>query len=104
MKDIQKQGKICILDVDIKGVRSLKNTDLNPKCIFVSPPNLQVLEQRLRGRGTETEATLKKRLSRAVEEMNLGKCKTTWDYSIVNDNLDSAYEQLKMFIQQVYTI
>lgn len=104
MKDIQSQGKICILDVDIKGVRSLKKTDLNPRCIFISPPNLQVLEQRLRGRGTETEETIKKRLNRAVEELNLGNCKSTWDYKIVNDDLESAYEQLKMFIQQAYTI
>lgn len=36
--------------------------------------------------------------------MNIGNCKTTWDYSIVNDDLDRAYEELKKFIIDIYTI
>lgn len=54
VRDVQRRGKICLLDVDIKGVCNLKKTDLNPKCIFIRPPSLKALEERLRGRGTET--------------------------------------------------
>lgn len=104
MADVQKQGKICILDVDIKGVYNLKKTDLKPKCIFLRPPTLSALEDRLRKRGTETEEAINKRLTRAVEEMNIGECTKTWDYSIINDNLDKAYDELKKFIVNVYTI
>ena len=63
-----------------------------------------MLEARLKGRGSETDESMKKRLKRAIEEMNIGNCKTTWDHKIVNDDLDNAYEQLKMFIKQSYTI
>jgi len=104
VKDIQRQGKICILDVDIKGVRSLKKTDLNVKCVFIRPPSLKELEKRLRERGSETEETIKKRLARAIEDLKFGDCKNTWDFNIINDDLDHAYEQLKMFIKQAYTI
>jgi len=104
VRDVQKQGKICILDVDIKGVYNLKKTDLNPRCIFIQPPNLKELEKRLRSRGTETEEKIKLRLARAVQEINIGSCKTTWHHKIVNDDLDNAYEQLKMYIKQSYTV
>ena len=120
VRDVQKQGKICILDVDIKGVYNLKKTDLNPRCIFIRPPSLKVLEQRLRGRGTETgtfyskhkstrcisnvvvlivhfpkstEEKIKLRLARAIEEITLGNCKTTWHHKIVNDDFRSCSEK-----------
>jgi guanylate kinase len=43
IKDVQNSGKICILDIEIEGVKSLKKTDLNPKFVFVKPPNLETL-------------------------------------------------------------
>ena len=43
VEDIKKQGRICILDVDVQGVKSIKKTNLNPRYIFISPPNLKEL-------------------------------------------------------------
>ncbi len=43
VEDIRKQGRICILDVDVQGVKSIKKTNLNPKYIFISPPSFQAL-------------------------------------------------------------
>lgn len=43
VRDVQGTGKICILDVDLQGVRSLKKTDLNPRYVFVKPPSMEVL-------------------------------------------------------------
>jgi guanylate kinase len=43
IKDVQSSGKICILDIEIEGVKSLKKTDLNPRFVFVKPPNLEIL-------------------------------------------------------------
>nr|KAF6348672.1 guanylate kinase 1 [Myotis myotis] len=55
---VQAMNRICVLDVDLQGVRNLKKTDLRPIYIFVQPPTLEVLEQRLRQRNTETEESL----------------------------------------------
>ena len=55
-------GKICILDIDVQGVKAIKKVDDIPKplYVFMKPPSLQVLEERLRARGTETEESLQK--------------------------------------------
>lgn len=62
IKDALESGKICILDIDVQGVKLVKKTDLNPKYVFTKPPSIEVLETRLRARGTETEESLDKRL------------------------------------------
>ena len=53
-------GKICILDIDVQGVKSVKETEVQAKYVFLSPPSLPILEQRLRDRGTETEEAIAK--------------------------------------------
>ncbi|XP_059551781.1 guanylate kinase isoform X8 [Myotis daubentonii] len=94
---VQAMNRICVLDVDLQGVRNLKKTDLRPIYIFVQPPTLEVLEQRLRQRNTETEESLAKRLAAAQADMESSECKEPglFDLIIVNDNLDKAYWSLK---------
>ncbi|VEL28919.1 unnamed protein product [Protopolystoma xenopodis] len=60
-------GLICILDVDLAGVKSIYavRSKLNPRFIFIRPPSMTILEKRLRDRGTETEEKLQARISRA---------------------------------------
>lgn len=43
VRDVQEQGRICILDIEIEGVKNIKNTDLNPRYIFVKPPSMKAL-------------------------------------------------------------
>ncbi|XP_021782123.1 guanylate kinase isoform X8 [Papio anubis] len=66
---VQAMNRICVLDVDLQGVRNIKATDLRPIYISVQPPSLHVLEQRLRQRNTETEESLAKRLAAARADM-----------------------------------
>jgi guanylate kinase len=47
---VSEQGRICVLDIDIQGVRSVKQSDLDPRYAFINPPSFEMLEQRLRGR------------------------------------------------------
>jgi guanylate kinase len=100
IKDVQSSGKICILDIEIEGVKSLKKTDLNPRFVFVKPPNLEILEQRLRSRGTEDEESLRKRLQRAIDEMQFSQTNGAFDLIIVNDCIEKAYNGIKNFILQ----
>uniref|UniRef100_F7GHY0 Guanylate kinase n=1 Tax=Macaca mulatta TaxID=9544 RepID=F7GHY0_MACMU len=92
---VQAMNRICVLDVDLQGVRNIKATDLRPIYISVQPPSLHVLEQRLRQRNTETEESLAKRLAAARADMESSKEPGLFDVVIINDSLDQAYAELK---------
>ncbi|XP_014665669.1 PREDICTED: guanylate kinase-like isoform X2 [Priapulus caudatus] len=94
VREVQRAGRICMLDIDMQGVRSVKKTDLNPKYILIKPPSLASLEERLRGRGTESEESLSKRLGVADEEMKYGEMAGVFDYVIINDDVEKAYQEL----------
>ena len=70
--DVQRSNRICILDIDTQGVKLIKKTKLDPILIFMKPPSMEVLEERLRARSTETEESLEKRLKMAEIEMEYG--------------------------------
>ena len=98
MEDVLARGKICILDIDVQGVKAVKETDLTPLFVFIKPPSLDTLEERLRSRGTETEESLSKRLGAAAAEMEYGEAEGNFDTIIVNDDLETAYHNLRDFI------
>ncbi|XP_071101162.1 uncharacterized protein [Haliotis cracherodii] len=92
--DISKSGKICILDVEINGVKNIKNTDLVARYIFIKPPSLEILERRLQKRGTETPESLKKRMDTVKEALDYADG-NNYDSVIVNDVKEEAYSQLR---------
>ncbi|KZF25718.1 guanylate kinase [Xylona heveae TC161] len=98
VKNIAENGQICILDIEMEGVKQVKKTDLNARFLFLSPPSLEELEKRLRGRGTETEESIQKRLKQAENEMAFSKVEGVHDKIVVNDDLDAAYTELEEFI------
>ena len=98
VEDVLNSGKICILDIDVQGVKAVKNTDLTPLFVFIKPPSLETLEERLRARGTETEESLSKRLGAAAAEMEYGETEGNFDTIIVNDDLETAYINLRDFV------
>ena len=73
-----------------QGVRQIKATNLNPVYLFISPPSLAALRTRLRGRGTEDDAAVAKRLATALKEIEYAK-EGAHDLVIVNDDLNRAY-------------
>uniref|UniRef100_A0A8C6Q9F6 Guanylate kinase 1b n=1 Tax=Nothobranchius furzeri TaxID=105023 RepID=A0A8C6Q9F6_NOTFU len=95
VEDVRAKNLICILDVDIQGVKRIKETDLDPIYISIQPPSLEILEKRLRDRQTETEESLQKRLEAARIDMELSKEPGVFDVVIINDDLEKAYKELK---------
>lgn len=94
VEDVQKTGKICILDVELHGVRSMKRCSLDAKYVLIKAPSLKVLEERLRSRKTETEDSLQKRLKHAQEDLDaVSMDPTLFDYIIVNEDLEQAYKE-----------
>lgn len=79
-----------------QGVKQVKQTDLNARILFLSPPSLQVLEERLRGRGTENEDSLQKRLKQAKVEMTFAK--EAREKIVLNDDLDRAYQEVEEWL------
>ncbi|KAF9321583.1 hypothetical protein BG003_000898 [Podila horticola] len=98
VQDVKDTGKICILDIDLQGVRQTRASNLDARYIFIRPINLDVLELRLRGRGTETEQAIQKRLETARRDWEYGTDPAHFDHVVVNDSMDKAYQDLCDYI------
>ncbi|KAF2833602.1 guanylate kinase [Ophiobolus disseminans] len=101
VNDIAEKGRICILDIEMEGVKQVANhpTFPRPRFLFLQPPNEEVLEQRLRSRATDKEEAILKRLKQAKIEMEFAKSgEAPHDKIVVNDDLDKAYEEARKFI------
>lgn len=89
------QGKIIILEIEVLGARLVKDSFPLATRIFILPPSLNILEQRLRGRGTDAEEVIVKRLAKAREELAVSH---EFDYQVINDNLESSIELVESII------
>lgn len=88
---IWDKGKVIIFDVDVNGGKNIKRYfGDDALAIFVMPPSVEELERRLRGRGTESEEAIQKRLGRSAKELDES---VHFDRTIVNDDLDRAVEE-----------
>ncbi|NGP88208.1 guanylate kinase [Fodinibius halophilus] len=96
-----ESGYFPLLDIEVKGALNVQRIyDSNLVSIFIKPPSLEVLEERLTNRGSETDETLSKRLKRAEMEMQHAD---DFDYSVVNDDLETAYAEVKEIIESFIT-
>jgi guanylate kinase len=102
VESVQNSGKVCILDIDVQGVRNVKKSSLDPHYVFIAPPSMEQLEERLRGRGTEKEEDIQTRLSNAAEEMDYGQTEGEFDLFLTNDDLQSSFEKLTAKIKDFY--
>lgn len=93
-----------MLDIDVQGAIQLrKKCDLNPFYIFISPPSFEELEARLRGRKTESEDSILRRLNTAkweMEQMQKDTKHELFDVVLVNGELEQAYDDFKNIIKQ----
>ncbi len=91
------QQKI-LFDIDVKGAYSIqKNYPQDALLIFLKPPSLEVLEERLRNRKTETDEQVKKRIARAKMEIEMSK---DFDFIVVNDILEETLQQVKNILNE----
>lgn len=93
-------GKDVILEIEMQGAMKVKEKFPEAVLIFIVPPSIEVLKTRLIGRGTETEDVIEARLSRASEE---AEGMENYDYLIVNDDLDTAVEEMHSIIQSEHS-
>ncbi|XP_076368417.1 guanylate kinase-like isoform X2 [Tachypleus tridentatus] len=128
IKAVQEKGLVCVLDIEVEGVKKIKKTDLNPRYIFIKPPSIDALvefstwfglkplintltahmlfilvtfkKERLQKRGTETDEIINERICRAKKELEYGEIPGNFDTSILNDCLEDAYKELKNYLRK----
>lgn len=86
------QGKCVLLEIELKGARQIRKSFPLALSIFILPPSLAALEQRLRGRGQDSEEAIARRLRCAQEEVNAA---SEFDMQIINDNFETALNQIE---------
>ncbi|KZZ98497.1 guanylate kinase [Moelleriella libera RCEF 2490] len=97
-----RKGKVVVLDIEMEGVKQIKQSKFDARYIFIAPPSLDALESRLRGRGTETEDSVRKRLEQAHNELKFSQTPGVHDKIIVNDDLDKAYKELEDYVYKPF--
>ncbi len=94
-----EQGKHVILDIDWQGARQVRAKQSDVISIFILPPSIEALEQRLRARGLDDEATIQRRMQGARNEL---AHEDEYQYRIVNDDFASALDQLNKLFERAW--
>lgn len=89
------EGKVVLLDIDVQGAMQVREASPDAVLVFLMPPSIEVLEQRLRGRHTDAEDVIERRLRAARTEM---KTAPAYDYLIVNHDLASTQEAVRAVV------
>lgn len=98
---LMEKGYFPLLDVEVKGALNVQELyDSDAVSIFIKPPSMEELANRLSERGSETNKSLERRLNRAEEEMSYAD---RFDYAVVNDDLETAYAEVKEILESLIT-
>ena len=91
------EGFNIILEIETNGALQVKEKMPESILIFIAPPSLEELEHRLRGRRTEDEETIQKRLAQVKIELERSQ---KYDYTVINDNIDRAVEEIEKIVRE----
>ena len=97
VRDNIDAGKQVILEIDVQGAFQVRDRIPDARLVFIEPPSFEELERRLRGRGTEDEETVKRRLEAAKVELSQ---KEEYDITLVNDDLEAAVCELAAYVNE----
>ncbi|SKA74538.1 guanylate kinase [Paucidesulfovibrio gracilis DSM 16080] len=92
VREIVDRGGDVLFDIDVQGAMQLRESFPDGRYVFLFPPSRDELQKRLRGRGTDSEEAMARRLANAVREMEAAP---QFDHWIVNRDLDRAYDELR---------
>jgi guanylate kinase len=96
VKKLWDKGQTVVFDIDVYGgIRLKEKYDLNTLSIFIMPPSIEVLEDRLRKRGADNEERIHDRLAKAKEEISFA---ANFDHVVVNDQIETAFKQIQLLV------
>ena len=93
--EMLKEGLAVILEIEVQGAEKIRNLYPDAVSIFIAPPSMAILEERLRGRNTEDYETVNHRLVIAREEIRRA---VEYDYLVINDTVDNAVDRIETII------
>ncbi len=96
-EDALLHGRLVVFDIDVQGGIQIKARHPEAATILILPPSPQELERRLRSRATDAEEVVRRRLD--VARAEIAACMESYDYVLVNDDLDAAYTDLEAIIR-----
>jgi guanylate kinase len=94
------EGNRVLFDLDVFGKVNFDKVYPDATGIFIMPPSDEELERRLRGRGTDSEDVIQLRLANAKKEIEFAQTKGKYEYTIVNDDLNKAADELRAILKQ----
>ena len=97
IKEKIEQGYNIILEIETNGALQVKEKMPQAVLIFIAPPSVEELENRLRGRHTEDEATIQKRLAQVKIELERS---LKYDYTVINDSVERAVEEIESIVKK----
>lgn len=101
LRRIWNAGQFPLVDIDVQGALNIKKKYTDESIsLFIQAPSLKELERRLRSRGTETEQSLLERINKAKDELTYA---ARFDRIVINDNLDTAVEEIKDIVETFLT-
>ncbi|GFR45255.1 hypothetical protein Agub_g6361 [Astrephomene gubernaculifera] len=100
VQSVLESGRVCILDIDVQGARAMRRSGLKGIYVFIAPPSLEDLANRLAGRGTESVEQITRRLNNAKMEIESINEKGLYDYLLINDDLEEAVKRLKAIAER----
>lgn len=99
---IWDKGHIIVFDIDVKGGVNLKKLySTNALAVFIQPPSIEELKQRLITRGTDTTEAIEKRVAKAEEELTYA---TKFDKILVNNQLEKALAEAELIVKNFYQV
>lgn len=97
LERIWREGRVPMVDIDVKGALSIKEKyHGHVLTIFIQPPSIDALRERLSGRGSETQASLDERLGKARYELSFAH---EFDWIVINEHLDVAFKEVKDIVE-----
>lgn len=96
-EQLYTHAKDIVLEIDVQGAMQIMESGIECCAIFIFPPSFDILEERLKGRQTDSLESIKKRLQIASKEMELGK---KFHYGIINDNYHKAIKKIQKIMAQ----
>lgn len=97
LERVTSDGKDAVLELDVQGMRNVRQAGIDAVTIFIAPPTIKELERRIRSRATESDSQIALRMNNARDEM---AARFEFDYVIENDDLDNAVQAVETVIQE----
>ena len=98
----QKGDKILYVIIDINGAKNVNNANIPANFVAILPPNEETLNERLKGRGTESEEVIQGRLETAKKELKEIEKSEFFNHKVFNNDLDKAVEDMEEFLKKAY--